>query len=476
MSDHSARRSITAMPMRAYGVLRGWLGEEHFRLRFQNIGYLFTGNIASGVLATAAFGLAARALGPEEFGILALMSAYVAFVEKVTSFQSGQALIRFGTEALDRGERELFKGLMRFGLLLDMASAVVGTIAAIAFAVLAADYLGWSSKIETILLFYCTMLLFRVQSMPVAMLRFWGRFRFFALEQAFNSVVRLVLIAIGYFTDQGLWFFALAFYVMQPITIATLMFVVWLEARRRDLLTVRTASTREVTARFRGIFGFAWSSNLSMTLRAATMELDTLLVGAFTDTASAGLYHVAKRIGRVFMEVGVQAQSVLYPEVMRFWVQREVAAFSYALRQTVVVLGGLCFFLIIVVLIAAEPLLTIVAGKNFAGASGLLQVQVFASCLYLIGFAIRPALLSTGQERELLHASFWSTVLFQATAIPLLPIMGAMAANIAHIVSSLSWLIGMAWYVHIAIERANSHQLRTASDASIGPDSVDELD
>jgi O-antigen/teichoic acid export membrane protein len=475
MTEHFERQTFISMPMRAFGVLRGWLGEERFRLRFQNIGYLFSGNIAAGLLAIASFGLAARALGPEQFGVLALLTAYIAFVEKVISFQSGQALIRYGTEAIDKGETELFKGLMRLGLLVDFGTAVIGTIAAVAFAALAAAWLGWSAETQTILIAFCTVLLFRVQGMPIALLRFWGRFRFFAFEQAFNSTLRLILVAIGFYTGQGLWYYALVFYVMQPITIATLMFVVWLEAKARNLLSVRTAGVREVTQRFRGIWRFAWSANLSMTLRASTMELDTLLVGAFTDTASAGLYHVAKRIGRVIMDVGAQVQAVLYPEVMRFWVQREIDAFSHALRQTVWVLSGLSVLVIIAVVIAAEPILTIVAGAQFAAASDLLMVQVFAACLYLLALGLRPALLSTGHERELLISSFWATLLFQVTAVLLLPVTGPMGANIAHVVSGVTWLGWLVWFVSRAIREARTREVKTVATAAddIAADALD---
>jgi O-antigen/teichoic acid export membrane protein len=477
MTEHFERHILTSMPVRAYGALRGWLGEEQFRLRFQNIGYLFTGNVTAGLLAIASFGLAARTLGPEQFGVLALLTAYVAFIEKVISFQSGQALIRYGTEAIEGGELEHFKGLVRLGFIVDFGVALIGTIVAIALSGLAASWQGWSSETQVILLGFCTILVFRVHGIPMALLRLWGRFRFFALEQAFNSTLRLGLVAIGFLTDQDLWYFALVFYLMQPVTIVTLMVAVWLEARQRNLLKVRAARVREITRRFPGIWRFAWSANLSQTLRASTMELDTLLVGAFTDTASAGLYHVAKRMGRVITQIGAQVQAVLYPEVMRFWVQREIAAFSHALRQTVSVLGGLSVILLIAIVITAEPLLTLVAGAPFAAASELLMVQVFAACLYLLAQGLRPALLSTGHERELLVSSFWATLLFQVTAVLLLPVIGPMGANIAHVISGITWLAWLLWFVRRAVAQAEKDPQAPAPSAT-SPDyiAVDDID
>lgn len=457
MSDKLDRRDLSAVPMRAYGALRGWVGEELFRRRFKNIGYLFTGNMASAVLAVVAFGLAARALGPEQFGVLALLSSYVRFVEKVMSFQSWQALIKFGTEALERNEPAMLKGVLRFGLLLDLATSSIGAVVAIIFALAAAHSFGWSPETQTMLVFFCTVLFFRLQSMPVALLRLFGRFRFFALESVFNSVLRLVLVGIGFVTEQGLWYYVFVWYFMQPLTIATLMFVAWLEARKHAFLNVRAASVKEVVARFQGIWGFAWSTNLSITLRSSTMELDTLLVGYFSDTASAGLYHIAKRLGRMIMDLGVQVQAVLYPEVTRFWVKGDVDGFAHALKQTVGVLAGLSLIAVIGAVILADPILRIVAGAEFAAASDLLIVQAIAASVYLVALGVRPALLSTGHQRELLISTLWSVVLFQISAMILLPIIGPMGANIAHIISAGTWFVTISLWVRKAIAEARKN-------------------
>lgn len=457
MSDKLDRRDLSALPMRAYGALRGWVGEERFRRRFKNIGYLFTGNMASAVLAIVAFGLAARALGPEQFGVLALLSSYVRFVEKVMSFQSWQALIKFGTEAMERNEPHMLKGVLRFGLLLDLTTSSIGALVAITFALVAAHSFGWSPETQTMLVFFCTVLFFRLQSMPVALLRLFGRFRFFALESVFNSVLRLVLVAIGFATEQGLWYYVLVWYLMQPMTVATLMFVAWLEARKHAFLKVRAATTREVVARFKGIWGFAWSTNLSITLRSSTMELDTLLVGFFADTASAGLYHIAKRLGRMIMDLGIQVQAVLYPEVTRFWVKGDIDGFEHALKQTVGVLAGLSLIAVIGAVILAEPILRVVAGSEFAAASNLLIVQAIAASVYLVALGVRPALLSTGHQRELLVSTFWSVVLFQVSAIILLPLMGPMGANFAHIISAATWFASIAYSLRRAIAEARKN-------------------
>src|SRR3546814_7170574 len=79
-----------------------------------------------------------------------------------------------------------------------------------------------------------------------------------------------------------------------------------LELRRQGIHNLAKARIKGINHRFPGIMGFAFSSNLSMTLSTSVQEFDVLLVGALADPASAGLYYMAKRmakIGRAHVEL-----------------------------------------------------------------------------------------------------------------------------------------------------------------------------
>ena len=58
--------------------------------------------------------------------------------------------------------------------------------------------------------------------------------------------------------------------------------------------------------------GFYWLS--------VPVAVDTSIVGALAGPTAAGFYHIAKRLGRVIVQCGVQVQAVLYPDVARLWV------------------------------------------------------------------------------------------------------------------------------------------------------------
>ena len=84
-----------------------------------------------------------------------------------------------------------------------------------------------------------------------------------------------------------------------------------------------------------------------------------------------------------------------------------------------------------------EPLIRLAIGDRFAGAWNLMLVQMIAVTLMMAGTGARSALLAMGEDRLVLKATIIGTVIFHVTALILVPEMGPMGANIAHVLLGL---------------------------------------
>lgn len=290
------------------GGLRQILSRERTLLeRLQSIAHLLTGNILSSVIGLIGFALTARALGPAGYGILALCFSYTRAVERIVSFQSWQPLIKYGAHSLSDNADDFkeMQSLLKFGLLLDVSAALAGWLIAVLFILLASPWLGISEDGASLAILYCTVLPFQVSGMPTAVLRLYGRFMAIAYGQVATSVLRVALCAIGVATGAGLFEFTLIWMSAQIIGTLVLVLFALAELRRQGILSgLLSAPLRGITARFPGLWKFAISANLSLTIRSSANELDTLLVGYLADPTSAGLYHIAKRIGRIAQQAG----------------------------------------------------------------------------------------------------------------------------------------------------------------------------
>lgn len=423
------------------------------RKRLQHIAELLSGNLAASLIGFAATAMTARAIGPMDFGLLALTLSYAQAIERLVSFQSWQPLIRYGADLMEEHHRDDLKQLLKFGMVLDITGGVAAWAVAILGAIAGAILFDWPQDTTQLVMLYSTVLLFNLNNMATAVLRLSGRFRLMAYGQVSGSLFRLVLVVAAWWMKLGLVGYVAIWMASQ---ILTSMAVILSAARTLRLLNITgliATPLAGVRRRFPGIWAFSLSTNVSLTLRASAQQLDTLLVGALADPVSAGLYHLAKRISKFAQQVATQVQAVVYPEVARFIARGEFGLAARAVRQVEAVLLMFGIGTCAAALFFAEPLLRIIAGSPFTAAAPLLIVQLVAVTLTISGTASRSALLARGWETHVLRVVVAATLCFFAVAVILIPRIGAMGANIAHVMSGLIWVIGLTLALRKALPK-----------------------
>jgi O-antigen/teichoic acid export membrane protein len=422
---------------------RFWAQRGALRKRLLNIGHLLTGNLFGSITGMLAFVLTARALGPTDYGILALTYSYVRAVERLIGFQSWQPLIKYGAELQGPEHKDDYRALLKFGLLVDVSAALSAFAVAVGLALFIGPLLGIGPEALQQVLIYSTVLLFQINGLPTAVIRLAGRFRLVAYGTLVGGLVRLALCVLGLWIGADLIYFVVVWTVTQIMGSLSLLLIAFVELRRQDITRLLTAPIRGVTKRCKGLIFFTIGSNIELTLRSSANELDTLIVGMFADPAAAGLYHIAKRIGRLILQLGVQVQAVLYPDVARLWAQRALEEFRTTVLQMEIILmlfGALVF---LCTALTIEPLLYWTAGPKFIGAGPLVIVQMIAVAMMLSGGAVRTGLLAMGRQPSVLKIVTISTISFHVTAFSIIPWIGAMGANIAHCVMATVTLTGL---------------------------------
>lgn len=415
--------------------------------RFINIGHLLSGNGINGLIALGGVALTARTLGPADYGILALVISYVRVFDRLMRFESWQPLIKYVAHVVEEGQQRIdqLRALFAFGLWLDIGACAAAGVAASLIALTAAPLLGMTHLHVALVAINSATLLFNISGTPTAVLRLAGRFRTIAYVQVTGSVMRLILCAIGALVHGGLLFFICVWTVSQIASSLIFLVISLRELHRQGIRGLHRVPVRGIGTRFPGIMGFAWSSSLSTSIRTSSMELDVLIVGGLSDPRSAGLYFVAKQVAKVVQQVCAQVQAVLYPDVARLWAQRALAAFRLAIVQVQAVLDLFAVAVILMLAIGGSRLIELTVGHAFAESYPLLLVQIVALAFTMHAAPLRSALLAMGEQKAVLHIVLWSALAFQAIALTLVPRIGAMGANIAHVVLALSSALAMEW-------------------------------
>ena len=441
-----------------------WYRDDLIQRLIRNAGYLLSGNLAAAGLGLIALALMARALGPEQLGLLALIEAYVRVVDRLIRLEPWQALIKYGADALEGERPEDFRSLLKFGVLVDAGGALCSAAVAIGFVVLAGPWLGWSEQTVQMAAVYGASLLFQLAASPIAVLRLFDRFGMFAGLEVAVAAARVALFGIAFLAGAGLWTFLLLVIALAVAHNIALALIAWRELRRQGHAGFLRAGLAGIAMRFPKIWNFIWSLKASVLVRRSTGDLDTLLIGAFLDPGAVGLYHVAKRFGDATLKVGVPIQQVLFPDVARLWARREIRRLRRTVVQIDLITGGLAAGVLAGVALNVDLVLALTVGTQYVDAGILVVLQLIATTTALFGTALRPALLSMGLQVLLLKIVIVATLGFYLTLLTLLPMIGVIGASIAHIVLNTLWLVAAC----AAFARTIRHESRAAEVVPIG--------
>lgn len=403
------------------------------RRRATNIGHLLSGNMLNAAVMLVSASIAARSLGPHAYGIMVLVISFCRTVERVVRFESWQPLIKYAAQPGTADDKNRLSQLYLYGLILDVGAATLAGAAAVLIALAVGPWFGLSLENTALIGIYSLTILFNISGMPTAALRFSGHFRTIAYSQLFSNILRVGLAIVCGWYGWGVMAFICVWTAAQIVGSLLFLFLGFRSLAIQQIPSPFTASVRSLRGSFPGFLSFAWSSNLSMTLRTISQEADSLLVGAFLGPAAAGYYYIARRLANVSQQVGGQIQAVIYPDVARMWAQGKVRQFRATTLQVQVVMGLFGLLMLAMGAVFGEWIIRLGPGSAYVDAYPLLLTQLVAVILIMHGAPSRSALLAMGQHRQVLLIAVGSLTLFLIVACTLIPLLGPIGANIAHI-------------------------------------------
>ncbi|MGH8178071.1 MAG: lipopolysaccharide biosynthesis protein [Steroidobacter sp.] len=427
--------------------VRRWTDEEWLRRILRNAGMVLLGNGAAAAFTMIALLLSARALGAGDFGRLSMIAAYVAVADGLLNFQSWQALIRYGSEAKSRNDKGAAELLLGYGLRLDLTHALAGAMIACGGALAAARWFRWDAATLALVFTYSAAILFRITGTPTAILRLYDRFKLVAIHSGVQALVRLVFVAIAFANSTGLVGFVAAWAIADVVGNVMLWFFARETLRAERLRVANPFKSGDVLARFPGLRGFVWTTNLHSAIKLAIKEGDVLVVGALASTPAAGFYRLAKQIAGAAGKAVAPLYQTIYPELAAAVVAREATRFRQMLYRPGLLAAAGFLALLIVFVLAGRPLIGLLLGESFT--------EVYwTACVYLVGttlsvgsFALHPALLALGAPAKSLSVLAGSVACYSGALIYGASVGGSVGAAAAFVLFYVVWTTLMSLVV-----------------------------
>ena len=420
-------------------TLYRWFKEDSFRLLFKNAGTLLSGNMVAWILGLATFAITARILGPTQFGILVLITTYVTIVDKLLNFQSWQALIKYGAEALVRKSNDDFKSIVKFCTLLDVATAILGTFVAVVAVSWVGQWLAWESETVLMAALYSLVILFNISGTPTGVLRLFNRFRLFAVQNIIAATIKFIGIVILLFIGVDLWSVLLLWMVTTIIGQLLLLGLGWRELYIQGFEGTHKVTIKDISTQHPGIWGFILTTNLSSSVKMTSRELDTMIVGGIVGVEGAGLFKIAKQIAAIPAMVSDPLYQAIYPELSRRWAKGSIKEFKQLILRSAVVAGGGASIIWLGTILFGSFFIQLIFGAGYVGAQSVLVCYMLAMVIAIYGFPLTPAMLSMGRPKMVFWVHLSSTVAYFPLLFIFIEWLGLVGAGVAYVCYYLLW-------------------------------------
>lgn len=427
--------------------MRHWFKDQNMRSLLKNSSYLGASRVVAAIASLITLAFTGRALGVELFGLLILIHSYVEAASSLTKFQSWQLVVRYGGDILVNGDPARFKAATGFALGLDIASGVLGMVAAMVLLPFIGHWFGIPDNYVLIAVLYCTLLPTMASMTSGGVLRALDRFDLISWAGSAQPIARMLMVGIAFALDAPFMAYIAIWYVTDIGGDLYQWFLTWRELRRRKLLRGIRPSLRPRT--LPGAWRFAIHINLTASLMGAWGPLANLIVGGLLGPASAALYRIAANLADAVQKPTDLLGRAFYPEVARMDLATK-KPWNLMLRGSAIA-AALGVAAMLIMLVAGKPLITLVFGASFAGAYQPLIVLMLVALLLVVSFPFAPMLYALDRPDAPLYARIAGTLLYLAVVAPFTWQFGLNGAALAFVLGNA------AMFAVLAIQLRNEY-------------------
>lgn len=434
--------------------VRLWFKDDIFRRLFLNAGKLLSANMVSAVLGFILTVLTARALGPENYGVLALVLAYEQTIGRLVSFNAWQAIIKFGSERLQADDRAGLQQLIKFGFALDICSGIIGVILAVALSGLVINVLGWAESIQNLLIVYSLLILFSLGGTPTGVLRLFDRFDLLSYSSVIAALIKLAGVSWCLLTAQDLFGFVLV-YLLTGIAAQLYLVSAFLWAiKMNGLILFPFASIRGFRHKFPGLVDYVWTTNLNSSVRMLSRQVDEILIAVLTTPAALGLYKIAKQFSQVLVMATDPLYQSVYPELSRLWAAHNAVKFRALIRRSTLFVSGFALTGWLLFVVFGQQIILMTVGDAYHDSYWLAVWYMLAMVIAIVTFSFQPTMLAIGLPKESFKIQVTSTIIYLLLLVPLVGWwFGIVGAAIGYIIYYIIWSLLMYYSIHRHMSR-----------------------
>ncbi|HXF53347.1 MAG TPA: oligosaccharide flippase family protein [Hyphomicrobiaceae bacterium] len=442
------------------------------RRLFTNASWLLAGNIVGAGFALLSMVVAVRSLTTQEFGQLAIVTAFGAVAARLANTGSWQLVVTFGTAALHSSQASSLRleTVLRRTVILDAMAAIGAALVVFSATPLVARWFGWSADGESMLRLQSVVVLAGATGSAIGVLRLLNRFDLASLHNPVTTACRLCMVLLAWWAHAGLWGFVLAWalsFVAGNLALAVIALRTYLTSPPEDTSST-PASSGTASSALCADWDSTWPAEFWRAARLAYFagllrmgrEFDVLIVGSLVPLSETGFYRLARTISATMAPlIDAFAQAIL-PDLSRLWHQDRQEHLLRLVAHSSLFVGGTVAVLVAGFAVAGDTVLVLVAGSAYVSAHATVMWCLAATATAAFTQPLAPAVLATGGFHRLIVIDGVTTPFYWLALLLMTLGWGIEGAAATYLLLHLTWGVAALGMLGVAVAARPSRRNR----------------
>lgn len=309
---------------------------------------LFSGQTFASIIGIVNTMLIIKAIGLEGNGIIAVVMSYANIFNGIFNFQSYNAVIKYGSEALEKKSKYKYKQVLKQAFLQDILTAILAFICGYLSIGIVAKIMKWDAQVIFFIKIYLITILLNITGVFSGILRLHDRFIVIAKLNIKVNFGRLLLIILGI-----IFRLPLTYYVVSEVLLTILSSFILIYNSIRvlkkeeciDFLKVKIGFDKEFTK-------FNFYNNIVSTIDLPVGQLVTLIINKFVGVTEVGIYSILLKLGSIISKVTEPMGQTLLPELSKLISKDEINKAKQIANKILVytnILGGIAILALVII-------------------------------------------------------------------------------------------------------------------------------
>ena len=410
-----------------------------------NITTVLIGNGGSSIINLIVTIIMTRVLGNSTYGIFLLALQYMNLIDGIVNFQSWAGVIKYGSEAIVEGNEERLAVIYKSGFLIDIVTAVLGSIVALFILPFSVKVMGWNDQLALLAGMFSFEILFHLEGTSVGILRLYDRFSLTATQAVVSALIKFVLIGVYFLVGGRSLVVVTILYIITDIVKHLMLVAMALKVlqEKMGIQKVVRSSVKQTDGSF---LKYTIWNNISYTADVPVKYFDIFII-SFISVDMVAIYKVFKQIVQVLsMLVNPISQAILpqFSEMVAKEKIKEALGKVFKLRNAILLVGVIVVF---GSLILGKPIFTLVLGVEYGNNLLMFETLLIVKILLMSYITIHPFFSSLGIAKIDFIFTAVSNIIYIVVAIATVKLLGIYAIILAMAIQGTTLICMKYFYV-----------------------------